>query len=381
MNLRAAMIVHPLEVGMFRALVQLLRPDKAWRDELLIKIFEWTHAFRMTGPENICLDGERIIEGSMFMVPFLPEMKDIRPLKVYEKVTEALALAGSDGCRIAAMGAFTSIVIQKREAELEKKYGLRITSGNTLTAAAIIESVRRLAERFQVDLGECTVAIVGASGDIGTACACWFGGRARKLICTARGMLPLQQMVDRYGHYFTCPVELVCDNAAAAQQADIAVFVTSAYAPIVSLDQFKARAIVCDASAPLNVSVGEKPRSDVFLYHGGIVSLPTPIRTGFDVGLASEFHFYGCQVEGLLIALNEALPSSWGRGNITPEKVDIYVQELKKYPGMGLPYTIGSRTYTESEIDEYARAMREPSRPFPHARGGLSGPQSAVIPP
>ncbi len=361
-RVKTALIGHPLDALMFRTLIQKLRPDKTWRDELLLKIFEWSHSFKLREIPDISFDGVTTVDGSVFMVPFIPEMKEIALQKVVDKVIESLELAHADGCSVAAMGAFTSIVLQGKEEALEQQYGLRITSGNTLTAAAIIESVEELTRRFNINISETTVAIIGASGDIGTACACWFGGRAKKLLLTARGLHPLKQMVEKYGKYISCPYELSSDNSAAAKQARIVIFVTSAYGAIVGLEEFSPGTIVCDASAPPNVRVGDVLRPDVFVYHGGILSLPVDMSVGFDLGLASPRHFFGCQVEGLLIAMNPHLPSSWGRGQITPEKVAQYLEVIKQYPKLGLPFTIGDKIYSDLELDAYSDVV---SKAFP----------------
>jgi hypothetical protein len=68
--------------------------------------------------------------------------------------------------------------------------------------------------------------------------------------------------------------------------------------------------------------------------------------------LASTNTFYGCQVEGICIALDPELPCSWGRGNISREKIQKFINFLNETVSMNAAYTIGNREYAEKEIAE-----------------------------
>jgi fatty aldehyde-generating acyl-ACP reductase len=258
-------------------------------------------------------------------------MRDISLKTVIEKVEGAIAIAAAEGCGVAALGAFTSIVLQGKEEEIGRRHGIAITSGNTTTAALIVRSLEELAARLSRPLSGETAAIIGASGDIGTGVTLWLGSRVKKLILTARNAALLEQTVGQNQSRLACDIEITADNAFAIKQASIAVFVTSAYRPLFSQEEFNPGAIVCDASAPLNVSVSGEQRSDIFLYHGGIAKLPCRLDTGFDIGLASPDHLYGCMTEGVLLAFNPELPPSLGRGNITVDKIHRYLEELARY--------------------------------------------------
>ncbi|MBN2037233.1 MAG: hypothetical protein JW768_10870 [Chitinispirillaceae bacterium] len=326
-----ALIGHPADLPLFRAYINFLKPGKTFRDELILKLFEWTPPYKAVSWSGVSFDGEKTADGILVMVPFLPEMRDISLKTVIEKVDGAIAIAAAEGCGVASLGAFTSIVLQGREDEAGRRHGITLTSGNTTTAALIVRSLEELASRFHRPLSGETAAIVGASGDIGTGVMLWLGSRVKKLILTARNAGMLEQTVGKYRSGLACDIEITADNASAIKRAGIAVFVTSAYRPLFSREEFNPGAIVCDASAPLNVSVSGEQRSDVFLYHGGIAKLPCRLDPGFDIGLASPDHLYGCMTEGMLMAFNPDLPPSLGRGNITADKIRRYLAELKRY--------------------------------------------------
>jgi predicted amino acid dehydrogenase len=328
---RFALIGHPADLPLFRAYINYLKPGKTFRDELILKLFEWTPSYKAVSWNGVSFDGKNFADGILVMVPFLPEMRDISLKTVISKVEAAIAIAASEGCSVAALGAFTSIVLQGKEEAIARKYGITLTSGNTTTAAIIVRSIEDLLARSGRSIAEECVAVIGASGDIGSGVTLWLGRKAKKLVLTARNAALLEQIVAGHRNELAGEIEITVDNAAAIKKAGIAVFVTSAYRPLFSQKDFNPGAIVCDASAPLNVDVSGELRSDIFLYHGGIAKLPCQIDPGFDIGLAAPDHLYGCMTEGLLLAFNPELPPSLGRGNITNEKINRYLDELVRY--------------------------------------------------
>ncbi|HUI90644.1 MAG TPA: hypothetical protein VLX68_00215 [Chitinivibrionales bacterium] len=271
----------------------------------------------------------------------------------------ALSIASQSGCSVAALGAFTSIVLQGQEKDFAQKHEIKLTSGNSLTAAVIVRSVEKAAAEFGVDLGKITLGIVGASGDIGSGCVSYFGNRVKKMILTARSTGSLETLLQSRKDLMTCEVEISTDNNKAVQWSDIVIFVTSAYVPIYVQDDFRPGTIICDASAPQNVKVTEPLRKDVFIYHGGIVSLPFNLDPGFDIGLAAPDTFYGCQVEGILIALDDSLPCSWGRGNITSEKINLFLKKLDAFQNLGISFSAGKHVYTDEDLNRYKKCLME----------------------
>jgi fatty aldehyde-generating acyl-ACP reductase len=356
-----ACIGHPTDVEQFRAYVNALRagnnsPVKAFKDKLLLKLFEWTPAFKIKDLQKVSFNGVEFASGIMVLAPFLPEMRDIKLKEIGEKIENAIGIASREGCSVAALGGFTSIILQGREEDLSRKYNIKLTSGNTLTAAVIIRSVEQIANRFGVFLDESSMAIIGASGDIGSGCTGYFCDKVKKLILTARGIEKLKEMKLKYENFIKCEIEIYNEkqNKRAIEQADIVIFVTSAYSEIVKLSDFRRKTIVCDASFPLNVRISGLLRPDVFIYHGGIVSLPFEIDPGVEAGLASKQNFYACQVEGIIIALKPDLPCSWGRGNISREKLQLYLNIFDSTKTMNTAYTVENKQYTETEMIQYS---------------------------
>ncbi len=351
---KVAFIVHPVDINIFRSYVGSLRPDKRYADQTVMKLFEWMPPYKVKDFHSLSLDGHRKIDAGLYMVPFLPEMQAISVKKIVEKVDNALAQAKTDGCTVAALGGFTSIVLQGLEEDYASKHGIRITSGNTFTAAIIIRSIEEITERFGVVLSSSALAIIGASGDIGSACLGYFCSRVKKIYLAARNIPGLHKTAEQYRTSASAEMIICRDNLEAVNNAKICIFVTSAYGSLFTENDFQSGTIVCDASAPLNVKIEHKIRDDVFIYHGGIAAVPFPIELDFDIGLASPNTFYGCQLEGLLIGLHPNLPCSWGRGNITIAKLNNYFELMNEYPTVCPVFTLNDKFYTEEEITNYA---------------------------
>lgn len=354
---KCAFIGHPVDINLFRSYIRFLRPDKTYRDELIVKLFEWMPPYKAKDFFGLGFNGTDTVDAAMYMVPFLPEMREIKVKRVIEKIDKALALAASEGCTVASLGGFTSIVLQGQEADFAQKHNIKITSGNSLTAAIIVRSIETIARKFGIDLAASTVAIIGASGDIGSACLGYFCSRVKRLHVAARSVPTLREVVERHRPYMTCDIVLSGDNREAVDNANICVFATSATTYLFSGADFRPGTIVCDASAPLNVKVHGEFRDDVFIYHGGIARMPFPLDVGFDLGLASPYTFYGCQLEGLLIALHPELSCSWGRGNISREKLGRFLEKFDECSGMDIAFSIENSLYTEKQLDDYAGLM------------------------
>jgi|WetSurMetagenome_2_1015567.scaffolds.fasta_scaffold223598_1 fatty aldehyde-generating acyl-ACP reductase len=356
---KTAFIGHPMDIDFFRSYVRFLKPEKSYRNELLLKLFEWSPSYKIKEFSRLGFTANRGIDASFIMVPFLPEMREISVRRVIDKIDTALGIAADAGCTVAAMGGFTSIVLQGQEQNYVEKHGLRITSGNSLTAAIILKSIEMLAARFGINLSETTCAIIGASGDIGSACMGYLCTRVKKLYVTGRSIPSLKEAVDRHRAYLSCDVVMTDDNREAIDNSGICIFVTSAYDYLFSINDFKPGTIICDASAPLNVKVDGPLRDDIFLYHGGIASVPFPIEAGFDIGIPSPYTFYGCQLEGLLLGLHPELPCSWGRGNISREKLSLFMEKIEECGSMNIAFSIGNSHYSNDQIDAYAVSWKE----------------------
>ena len=170
------------------------------------------------------------IEGLYVESFFLPEMLLQRRIKsAIRKILNAMAHAQKNGARITALGGFSSIIFenfnlkdnrQVRNITLDFQ---RFTTGNTHTAYIICRQVEQMAPKLGIDLDRATVAVCGATGDIGSAVCRWLNAKTNvaELLLVARNRGRLDALQEELGRGKILPLE------EALPQADITVWVAS----------------------------------------------------------------------------------------------------------------------------------------------------------
>ncbi|PMB18421.1 long-chain acyl-[acyl-carrier-protein] reductase, partial [Fischerella thermalis CCMEE 5319] len=148
------------------------------------------------------------IEGKYVESCFLPEMLANRRIKAAtRKVLNAMALAQKHDIDITALGGFSSIIFenfnleqfkQVRNIELEFE---RFTTGNTHTAYIICRQVEQASKQLGIELSDATVAVCGATGDIGSAVCRWLETKTdvKDLLLIARNQERLTNLQAELG--------------------------------------------------------------------------------------------------------------------------------------------------------------------------------------
>jgi len=361
MGQKFALITHPYDLAHLRRIIAYHKPGwKPPSDALLVRVFEWTPSFKLGEWHGVRSATGAAVDGYNVTCPLIPEMPTLGPKAIFEKVRAACQLAGELGAGIAALGGFTSIYGENGHGSAIDEAPIAVTTGNTLTAAMAVRGAERAAEALGVDLSRATVAIVGATGDIGTACARALAPRAGRLHLAARGRGRLEALAESLnGH--AGRIRITTDNREAVADAHAVLGVASASAPILDPADFAAGAIVCDVGYPKNVAA-RTDRDDVFVFDGGLVGLPSPIDFGFDNGLPSPHVLYGCFAEAVVLALEGRFESySRGKGRITPERMAEMASMAARH-GFGLaPFHSGGRPVGDAELA--ALRDRLPRRP------------------
>ena len=254
-----------------------------------------------------------------------PDELATRPTeRVLAKVRDGIAAARREGVQLVTLGGFTSILLESME--LQPDPHLALTTGNTLTTALIGRGIERAAARLGRRLDEEDLLVIGATGDIGSACARCFSGRVRRLLLAARNpeRLECEAAVLRGGG----PVESSTNVARLLGEATMVIAVTSAFEPCFALEACTPDAIVCDAGYPKNIRVaahgGERQR----VFWGGMGVLGGGMRSADGV-VEKLYRFpvpdvvHGCVLEGAVLAMAGRFEAfSTGRGRITPVRVE-----------------------------------------------------------
>lgn len=269
------------------------------------------------------------IEGRYVESCFLPEMLANRRIKAAtRKIINAMAHAQKHGINITALGGFSSIIFenfnleqvqQVRNVMLDFK---RFTTGNTHTAYILCRQVEQAAPKLGIELSKATVAVCGATGDIGSAVCRWLNTRAdvAELLLVARNQERLQALQDELGRGKI----LTLDEA--LPQADIVVWVAS-MPKGVTIDPatLKQPCLLIDGGYPKNLGT-KLQYPGVHVLNGGIVEHSLDIDwkimniVNMDVPARQLF---ACFAESMLLEFEKWHTNfSWGRNHITVEKME-----------------------------------------------------------
>ena len=267
------------------------------------------------------------IEGAYIDSCFVPEMLG-RFKTARRKVLNAMELAQKKGINITALGGFTSIIFENfnllqhkqiRNTTLEWE---RFTTGNTHTAWVICRQLEINAPSIGIDPKQAKVAVVGATGDIGSAVCRWLSRRTgvAELFLVARQKQPLLDLQKELGGGKI----LGLDEALAS--ADVVVWVASMPRTL-EIDSSKLRnpCLMIDGGYPKNLD-GKVSGKGVHVLKGGIVEFFNDIGWSMMELAAMEKpqrEMFACFAEAMLLEFENCHSNfSWGRNNITLEKMD-----------------------------------------------------------
>lgn len=299
---------------------------------------------------------------------------------VLEAIQEAVDRAREMGCSVISFGGFTSIVTQSCTALTEDRIGL--TSGNSLTAAAVVSALETSVQEADIDREDATLGVVGAMGNIGKVLAeieaasfpsvILFGreggrrrlervanqfylqaweriesgqgdqGIARKIAPTEtakmlrtlpagqiNGKLIREGLTEELGEHI--PLKISTDLADLRHCAAI-ITATNSPTPIIHSEHLGEHpAVICDVAVPGDVSPNvrrEKPLVNVL--KGGLIEYP--FKQSVDIGGMSlpGGQAYACLTEAVLLGL-AGIREHYSYGALTAEKVRQIGDIAKQY--------------------------------------------------
>jgi predicted amino acid dehydrogenase len=277
---------------------------------------------------------------------------------VIGRITEAVRRAERLGARIVALGGFASIIGNEGET-VSRRVDTAITSGNTYAAALAIEGIIKAAYYMDVALPDATVAVIGATGDIGSICTRILSKKARRLNLVARNDARLTAFAEEIGKEGAAKVAVFKAAKDALREADVILAVTSAISAIIEPENLKPGCVVCDVAIPPNIAKEVvRLRDDIFVFEGGLATLPyqDEIRDRIFNELMPAGSIYGCLAEGIALAFEGRFDNySVGRGGITEEKVDEISRIARKHGLRLAEFFCGWHFYSEEDIEMIKR--------------------------
>jgi fatty aldehyde-generating acyl-ACP reductase len=260
------------------------------------------------------------VRGWFVAAPYTPQaLHDLPIEKVYDKIVDTINLAESKGAKIMGLGAHIAVV-GDAGLTISQRVSIPVTTGNSYTVAVAVDSMIEAANIMDIQMTEATVAIVGATGSIGKACARVFAGLCAKLILVGRDEARTNQIRE------ICEgnrAELVATNDMnGIYEADIVLTVSSAIDAIIKPSHLKPGSVVLDVARPRDVSpTVARERDDVLVIEGGMVEVPgANANFNFDFGFPQKKAF-ACMVETIALAMEGRYENFTLGRDISPEQV------------------------------------------------------------
>lgn len=322
-------IIHPIDISQIRRFWPYLNlvPSKIIESFLRIQ-----QPFKVSYIKNIRSIKDSETEGFFIACPLLPhQMLNLDTDFVINKIIRACRIAQDLGAKIVGLGGFTSVVGDKG-ITISKKLDIPVTTGNSLTVASVIESIKKAVESMNQDISNLKTTIIGATGSIGNACSRILINQVRTLTIVARHKEKLDNLAKQIN---SSKIEIQLDPHKSIKDADIVITTTSNPEALLDINEFKSGSIVCDVSVPQNITLGNNTREDVLFLKGGLMELPHKVDFGIDTELPNNL-IYGCIAETMVLALEKKFESYSLGENLDLEKID-EILELAYTHGFEVP--------------------------------------------
>lgn len=244
-----------------------------------------------------------------------------------KKVKDACKYATEQGCAIASLGGFTSIVLETAGEHKINTGRTFFTTGNSLTAAFIVNGIETLCKENQIELQRSSILIIGSTGDIGSACVHYFTGSVQSILLCARREKELKKQKENLiqkgqeASYST-------DLNMLLPKSDLVISVASSLIHNADFSLLPSHAIVSDAGYPKNLSEISSSLKNKIVVAGGMGKIKSgytfkPDHKKLLYDTHDEDIVHGCLAESIVLAMeNKPMAYSAGRGHITKEKMN-----------------------------------------------------------
>ncbi len=343
---RFAFMIHPLDISdISRKFGFAKKLPPRWLESAL-KVIPPLTVSEITGVRSEVADE---IRGWFIGCPLTArQMMELDQDYVTRKIIKAAQKSEELGAKIVGLGAFTSVA-GDAGVTVARNVGIAVTTGNSYTVATALQGVDYAADLLDIDLGGARVAVLGASGSIGKACARIMARKGYEITLVARRREPLLEVAKLIEEESGTRARVETEVSAGVRDADVVLAVTSAVDAVVDPMALKSGAIVCDVARPRNVGrqVAEL-RDDVFVFEGGVVRPPGDVEFNFNFGFPAKT-CYACMAETMILTLEKRFENfSLGR-DLDPEKVQ-EIADLAVKHGFSLA---GLRSFERAVTDEY----------------------------
>ncbi len=354
---RFAFVLHPLTVDYLAN-----HPRYAYTRYLPRRFVEMTAAY-MPGKYVGTVKGGRspatghTVDGLIYALGATPRQMLTRPPEfTYTRLNAAIEDAAKRGAKIVGLGAFTKVV-GDAGVTVARRAPIAVTTGNSLTIAATLETAKLTAKRMGwADLARGKAMVVGATGAIGSVCSRLLAAAVKDVVLVS--IEPPRLEALKRTILEEVPDATVTTDVSSAPwvgQCDLIVTATSAFGlRVLDVSQCKPGAVILDVALPPDISAEEAAvRPDVLVVESGEVLIPGPVKFSFDIGLPPGVA-YACLAEAALLAMEERFECFTLGRDVAPERVKEIYRLFRKHGFQIAPL----RTFGQLLTDELVAGKR-----------------------
>ncbi len=366
---RFAFVLHPLTVDYLAN-----HPRYAWTRHLPSKLVE-AAAAHMPGRYVGTVTGGRSpatgrpVDGFIYALGATPRQMLTRPPEfTYRRINAAVQDAAERGAKIVGLGAFTKVV-GDAGVTIAQRASIPVTTGNSLTIAATLETAKLTARRMGwADLARGKAMVVGATGAIGSVCSRLLAAAVKDVVLVSIEPPRLDALKQKILE--ETPDATVATDVSTVPwvgQCDLIVTATSAFGQrVLDVSQCKPGAVILDVALPPDISAEEAElRPDVLVVESGEVLIPGPVNFSFNIGLPQGVA-YACLAEAALLAMEERFECFTLGRDVHPDRVKEIYRLFRKHEFQIAPLRTFGRLLTDELVAEKrARAdelLRDPAR-------------------
>jgi predicted amino acid dehydrogenase len=364
---RFAFILHPLTVDYLGN-----HPRYRWTRNLPRQWVELAAAY-MPGRLVGTVKGGRSkatgrpVDGLIYALGTTPrQMLTRSPEFTYRRLNAAVKDAAEHGAKIVGLGAFTKVV-GDAGVTVAKRAPIPVTTGNSLTIAATLETAKLTAKRMGWrDLAKGKAMIVGATGSIGSVCSRLLAAAVKDVVLVSiepERLAALKEKILEETPGAKVEVDLTTNRRVG--DCDLIVTATSAFGQrVLDVSQCKPGAVILDVALPPDISAEEAAtRPDVMIVESGEIVLPGPARFSFDIGLPPGVA-YACLAEAALLTMEERYECFTLGRDVQPARVKEIYRLFRKHGLQIAPLRMFGELLTDEMVAEKnARAeelLRDP---------------------
>ncbi|HZO90499.1 MAG TPA: aminotransferase class III-fold pyridoxal phosphate-dependent enzyme [Chthonomonadaceae bacterium] len=340
--------------------------------------------------------------GELFAVSRTAEdLMNLSSEEAVEKVRKAVLFARERGAQIVGLGGYTSIVT--KNGLYLQDLGVPLTTGNSYTVVSALETVEAVARNLNQSMTQMRLAVVGAAGSIGRATALLLGEQVGHLLLVGNPRQPerslerLQKVAEeivlhlasgyhwgqeypddsladfliREGLLARCAeprgmarclealrhggrLILTIEANHHLPEVDLIVTATSSPHSLLTAENLRPGAVICEISRPSNVSAAVRAaRPDVLALDAGLVELPGRQDLGIEYGLAPG-QTYACMAETMLMALDHRFVHGTIGGELDKRYI-LDIQRLARKHGFRLaPLQTSGRSVGKEDWERIA---------------------------